>query len=357
MRTRLLQFALSGSLSGPLQLILFVTYKCNCRCSQCFFWKDINAQKGELRFEEYEKLSKSIGRLHQLSLSGGEPYLREDLAALCELFWKNNRVAKISIPTNGSLPDHIYAQTKKILQSVGSEVVINVSIDGFKETHEYIRQRKGIFEEALQTCSLLKKLKENYRFTLRVLTIISNKNILELKDFCRFVKKEIAPDLHSFEIIRGNPKDKDFAPPHYDQLKDFFDFYGEFVAHNYAGSRIYRERFGFLRGWAFAFKKLQLDYYAKLLYKKTQGVACYADKLVCVIYPNGDYAFCELFDPIGNVRDYGYDIIKLMRSAEIKKRQAQIRRCTCIHSCFQNYNTLLSPRFMIKAIFPFRRQK
>ncbi len=92
-------------------LIFYVTNRCNFRCKFCFYYAEIEQGRkpDELTLEEIEKLSKSIGPVLQLSLTGGEPFLRKDLADLTQHFIDNCAVRYLSIPTNASLTDRMVA--------------------------------------------------------------------------------------------------------------------------------------------------------------------------------------------------------------------------------------------------------
>ncbi len=84
------------------QLIFHVTFRCNARCRFCFNWREINQNKDkELSLEEIQKISENLPRFPWLLLSGGEPFLRSDLVDLIETFHRNNKVAHVTIPTNG----------------------------------------------------------------------------------------------------------------------------------------------------------------------------------------------------------------------------------------------------------------
>ena len=63
-------------------LIFFITARCNARCSFCFYWEEIeNASKRrELRLEEIDQITAKLKHLLYLSIGGGEPFLRADLA-------------------------------------------------------------------------------------------------------------------------------------------------------------------------------------------------------------------------------------------------------------------------------------
>ena len=39
----------------PVNLIFFVTSRCNLLCKHCFYWDELNKKSGELTFEEIER--------------------------------------------------------------------------------------------------------------------------------------------------------------------------------------------------------------------------------------------------------------------------------------------------------------
>ena len=83
-------------------LILHVTNHCNFRCSHCFV--DFVTPKRDLKFSEYEELSKNLNDFFWLDIGGGEPFLRKDLYKIVNLFKKQI----VSIPTNGWLKKKYY---------------------------------------------------------------------------------------------------------------------------------------------------------------------------------------------------------------------------------------------------------
>ena len=85
---------LKDSLLNPLfnpnklgYIILYVTNRCNFRCDFCFYYAEIDKGRKptELTLNEIDKLTKSAGRLVQLSMTGGEPFLRKDFAELTDI--------------------------------------------------------------------------------------------------------------------------------------------------------------------------------------------------------------------------------------------------------------------------------
>jgi pyruvate-formate lyase-activating enzyme len=109
-----------GTLAGPIQLILFITDRCNARCHHCFNWQAVNYGDDGLRLDELRALSSDLGSLLTLSISGGEPSLRADLAEAITIFTGGNSVGDISIPTNGLLPDALCTQVRHLLDQQGA---------------------------------------------------------------------------------------------------------------------------------------------------------------------------------------------------------------------------------------------
>ena len=127
---------LKQNIGSPPFLTLFVTSKCNLRCLHCFNWKSLN-KKDDLALEEIKKLSLQLEDLDSLLISGGEPFLRDDLPKIVEFFYKNNKLNTLTIPTNGFLTEKIHSQIQKILKiAEGKTVWLNFSLDGTEKMHD-----------------------------------------------------------------------------------------------------------------------------------------------------------------------------------------------------------------------------
>src|SRR5579864_7579813 len=84
----------------PPFLIVFINSICNLTCEHCFYWRNLN-RRDDLTYDEFKKLSEELGAIENLNLSGGEPFIRPEFGAICQLFLENNRVKRIYVPTNG----------------------------------------------------------------------------------------------------------------------------------------------------------------------------------------------------------------------------------------------------------------
>ena len=145
---------------SPIYLILFVTERCNAKCKHCFVntpgKKDTSRE--ELTLEEIEKIAQNMDNLLYLLPTGGEPFFREDLPEIINLFYKNNRLRNVGIPTNGSLTKTTVASVQRILSNCKNiSLGVDISIDGLRERHDHIREFPGLFEKAIETYWRIKK--------------------------------------------------------------------------------------------------------------------------------------------------------------------------------------------------------
>ena len=95
----------------PVSLIIFLTERCNARCSFCFInFEDKYSQNkaNEISVANYNIMAKSLKKsLHHLNFTGGEPFLRSDFGEIISNFIDNCNLSSIVISTNGSYPKRI----------------------------------------------------------------------------------------------------------------------------------------------------------------------------------------------------------------------------------------------------------
>src|SRR6516164_11171245 len=95
-------------------VIFFVTSVCNAKCRTCFYWEELN-RRGDLTWDEIQKLSATMPRFTDVWLSGGEPMLRRELTQIIHLFYANNGIRWVNLPTNGLLPGRTAASVERIM--------------------------------------------------------------------------------------------------------------------------------------------------------------------------------------------------------------------------------------------------
>ena len=157
----------------PKEAFVAVTYKCNSRCSMCNIWKTENPK--EMPPSEYSKLPTT---LDTINITGGEPFLRNDLVEIVQVIHRRIPGVRIVFSTNGSVTDLIVDQIRRI-RAFHSRVGVGVSIDGLSGTHDQIRGVKGLFDKAIAT---LESLKARGLSDLRLAMTIQQENYREVPE-------------------------------------------------------------------------------------------------------------------------------------------------------------------------------
>ena len=125
---------------------VIVTYRCNARCNMCNRYKCPSKPEEELSIETIKKLP----QMYFTNITGGEPFIREDLPEIVrELYKKSDRIV---ISTNGFFTDRIIKLCEEF-----PNVGIRISIEGLEETNNKIRGLEDGFNKGYST---LKKLVE-----------------------------------------------------------------------------------------------------------------------------------------------------------------------------------------------------
>ena len=159
-------------------VFLFVTGRCNAKCKMCFYAEDMDKKEKDLTFEEIKTISETAGQFNRLWVSGGEPTLREELPEIIEMFYKNNEIKDVNIPTNGLKPDRIVAWVKQIRRNCPElNINLSLSLDGFGDTHDIQRGVPGNFYKAMGTLKLIEKnFADDGRVLKNLATVITKYN-------------------------------------------------------------------------------------------------------------------------------------------------------------------------------------
>ena len=127
---------------------VIVTYRCNARCTMCNRYKAPSTPDEEISIETIRKLPK----MYFTNITGGEPFIREDLADIVrELYKKSDRIV---ISTNGFFTDRIIKLCEEF-----PNVGIRISIEGLEETNNKIRGLEDGFNRGYSTLKKLVKMK------------------------------------------------------------------------------------------------------------------------------------------------------------------------------------------------------
>ncbi len=95
--------------------------------------------------------------LKDINVSGGEPFLREDLPEVIRNLRKACPEAQILISTNGYLPEVIEKSMKKILQ-YDKKIAVGISVDGIGEMNNHVRGTEDAYGKAMASLNVLRRL-------------------------------------------------------------------------------------------------------------------------------------------------------------------------------------------------------
>jgi len=173
----------NGYSAFPETISLFLTYRCNLRCSMCGQWGE-NGVYRRSRPEDELPTQKLLDLLDDvrsfrpnITLFGGEPFLHRDWRAIVERA-KHYRL-RVNAITNGTLLHRFAAQ---IVDSQLDELII--SLDGPEAVHDAIRNKPGAFRAIIQGIARINELKtrsSSPRPVINITTVITPQNVRHLK--------------------------------------------------------------------------------------------------------------------------------------------------------------------------------
>ncbi len=170
--------------------------RCNLHCEFCYVGDLLNIE-GEWRQElTLESLRRAFPDHpgFQVSLTGGEIFMRKDIMSVLDLF-REKGYACGYLTTNGTIITEERAEALADLAALGFLKHISVSIDGPGELHDAARGLKGTFD---RTCAGLRRLQEAARRKRAPLRVSINTTVahetLEALDRMVDVAEELGVD-------------------------------------------------------------------------------------------------------------------------------------------------------------------
>jgi MoaA/NifB/PqqE/SkfB family radical SAM enzyme len=320
------------------RLILHVTRRCPLNCSHCFVNKN-NEKHQEITLSQIKKIAGNLNPLMWLDIGGGEPFLRDDLYEICSQF----SAVQIGIPTSGWFIDKTINISRRLFQTFGEGVLINVSIDGFKETHDKIRTN-GSYERAIET---LKGLLGITGLRVAIISTLSQTNIDELPEFIKYMKQYNVFS-HNVNIMRGKPSDENMILPDVEKLRQFSkQLFTIIDSDNYKWKGLSGAA---MSKFNIRYVKKKWDIALDILEQKRQVIPCLAGISHIVVHSNGDVSPCELLPSVGNINNDSFKSI--INSDDINKAVKSIKNkeCFCTHECNMLDNVLLNLNTFCKVI-------
>jgi len=129
-------------------LVLNYTERCNSRCATCNIWTKKDPKTLPLDLIERALSSSKLAGLHNLYLTGGEPYLLDECVEIARIFARTHPGASISGATNALEPKE-YALRILAMREAGAPVTPSISINGRPNVHDASRGAPGSYGNCL----------------------------------------------------------------------------------------------------------------------------------------------------------------------------------------------------------------
>ncbi len=337
-------------------LFLFVTSRCNSLCRTCFYFDKLNS-KDDLTVAQIERISETAGPFRKLWLSGGEPFLRDELGEIVGMFARRNGVRNVNLPTNGLLPDRMWPALDRMIELCpGTSIDLNFSIDGLQSTHDAIR---GVPNGFVKTVSVMAEAARRYRGVKRlrrnVLTVITRENYAEVVALAEFLRDSAEIDGQYFEVVRGAAPDptlkaltRESVAALHARLMPFHEHYAERLFRHLAPGVRDAAKMYYLGNLRFHF-----DLHESCLESPDPWpMACTAGETTIVIDHNGRFRACEMRGIVGDLHDYDFDVRRALDSEAMRNEVGAIpgANCWCTHSCFIQESSKFSAKAQLLKI-------
>lgn len=324
---------------GPLFLTVFVTARCPLHCGHCFYQDERDQAPDELTLSEIQRLTQRLPPVPKLILTGGEPFVRQDLATIVEAFHDGrSRSRQITIPSAGVFPERVRALAERVLPDRPDLVLeIQLSLDGVHEKHDAIRG-PGIFDRLMETWRILEPLQRRHPgLRPRLVFTFSRATQHQFDETLDFVERSMptAP----FDMVLVRKKSADDA------------FWGEVDTELYrhAAARLHaREaRLRGKRAGPIMARRARLE--REVIARHHVGdpvmTGCKAGTLIAVISETGELYPCEILDrSLGNLREVDFDFRSLWRGERATAFRAWLRGSGCACTFETSVRTTLTFR-------------
>lgn len=125
-----------------MEACLIVTYRCNARCYMCNTWQYPTKKEDEFSPDLVNKIPSGS---KFINITGGEPFLRDDLDQIIEIAL--GKTKRLVISTNGYFTSKII----KLAEKYGNRIGIRISLEGLPAANDKLRGIKDGFDHGLRT--------------------------------------------------------------------------------------------------------------------------------------------------------------------------------------------------------------
>ncbi len=180
----------------------------------CSIWKNGHQPTLSVEFmkQSLGRNQPSLSEVIDLSITGGEPFLRKDIIELSQTILSFlPKIQIVFINTNGSMPERV-AEYAKAISAISPKTIISVSIDGDKDIHKSVRGVDA-YDKAIKTLKMVNELGLHNVSAMISTTIVQPENAMAVLSHIQQTADELNCD-YTFrvaEISSSYYKNDDYA--------------------------------------------------------------------------------------------------------------------------------------------------
>ncbi len=289
------------SVLPPKEICIILTYRCNAKCNMCDVWHHPTKPQEEITVEDIDKLPSG---LRFVNITGGEPFIRQDIAEIIEVI--RPKTKRIVISTNGFFTDRIVELCKNY-----PDLGIRISIEGLQKTNDAIRGIPEGFDRGLRTLLTLRRIGvKDIGFAMTVQDM-NCKDLLPLYELSNALNYEFATatlhNSHYFHKLDNRIENKEMV------CGEFSKLIAELLKSNS------------VKKWFRAYLNYGLMNY---IYGGKRFLKCEMGSESCFLDPWGDILPCNGMDEkmsMGNIREQSFNDI--WNSEKAIKVREMVKSC------------------------------
>ena len=328
----------------PVQLIQYVTARCNLRCDHCFYKETLDAKDpGEIEVDTLISKTENLAPFLWYSITGGEVFIRKDFEKLVLDIQNKLRPKFFSFPTNGWYTKKTFEGVLHVLQRLKrGNLILFFSIDGPEDMHDKIRGPNS-YKKLKETIEYLKILQPVYpRLHVNIVITVQYQNYKLFPKMIQQIQNEFNPTAISINLLRYHSLQGPKLEPHiieayenaineYDKIRNQnkYNFFMNFIIKAKEKNQ----------------KKIILN---SAKYDKFT-TPCSAGNLSYVIMENGDFKPCEILDnSYGNImKNPVKEIISNKNNLAFENRKwIKDTKCKCTYECANSTNALFNTNML-----------
>jgi MoaA/NifB/PqqE/SkfB family radical SAM enzyme len=307
----------------PRAMHYISTHRCNARCVMCGIWKETDSREHELSADALSEIvaDRLFSQMEFVGISGGEPFLRDDLPELCGVFLDRcAKVKRISVTTNGTLTRRMSSALPEIAErtrGAGALLDVSVSLHGMGEMLDEIYGVERAFAKIERTIAALEELRNDGQLSFSLNCVLLASNLAGARGLKRWAAGRGIPlsfviGEHRLRFRTEGLDDAFVAPDDLEPLVDFLKSLTEDRSQSAASVGKYREIAAMLEG------------------RKNRSLSCYYAMGGVLLGHDGRLFYCSHSKEIGCCRDASPREIYYDPS-NLAYRESDLLQAECLH--------------------------